>query len=318
MTGAIMSMLTDTGYCHLGEGIFYVSGSIDMPANSTLCGCGDKTHIRLLHTVANGYCVKMKDFCTVKDVSFSGNYNALSPTSEGTRDAIWFVAGYESTPQTKTKHSVIENVKIRNFSGKGLYCYETSASPEDGLYVTNLFVSGCYAGVYVGRYSEFHKFTNICTAGSCYYGVINNGGNNAFTACTFRAAYVGFYIDGTLPNSGHGVINGCEFAHIGGNQGSAITLSGVSNGFIISNTLIGYGSITVNSSKGINFSNCWLGPGTTGAGATIRVSSGDLVMFNGCVFMSDSTLAPDIAVNNNTKVKFVNCYGADTGNAISA
>lgn len=58
--------------------------------------------------------------------------------------------------------------------------------------------------------------------------------------------------------------------------------------------------------------------GTTGAGATIVVTGGNTVMFVGCVFMYDENYVPDINITNNTKVKFVNCYGSVSCNAITA
>lgn len=315
MTGAIMSMLTDTGYCHLGEGIFYVSGNIDMPAGSVLCGCGDKSQIRLLQSTETGYCVKLTDYSTIKDVSFSGSYSSITPTSLGTRDAIHFVGGYSSDPQVRCSHCVLDNVIVRDFSGNGIFCDETSISPKDGLYAINCYLENCYAGVNINRYSEFHKFTNICTDG-CYYGVINNGGNNVFTSSTFRASQIGFYIDGTSPNNAHGTINGCTFCHIGGNTGSAITFNGITAGFLVANCQFWYNSIDLTNSSGIVFDGCEFGGGITGSGASINISGGNTIMFDGCVFMDDVDKPPVITIANNTKVKFVGCYGSVSGNAI--
>lgn len=315
MTGAIMSMLTETGYCHLGEGIFYISGNIDMPAGSVLCGCGDKTQIRLLQSTTAGYCIKLTDYSTIKDLSLSGSYNTITPTSNGTRDGIHFVGGYSSDPQVRCSHCVIDNVIVRNFSGSGLYCDETSISPEHGLYATNLYFANCYAGINIHKYSEFHKFTNICTT-DCYYGVINNGGNNVFTACTFRATSIGFYIDGSQANSAHGTLNGCSFCHIGGNTGSAITFSGVTAGFLIANCQFWYNSIDLTNSSGVVFDGCEFGNGITGSGATINISGGNTIMFDGCVFMDDVNKPPVITITSNSKVKFVGCYGSVSGNGI--
>ena len=293
MTGPIMSMLNDTGYCHLGEGIFYVSGSIDK-------------------STTTGYCVKLTDYSTIKDVSFSGSYSAITPTTEGTRNGVHFVGGYESTPQKRCSHCVIDNVIFRNFSGAGLLCDETSISPEHGLYATNLYFTNCYAGIHIRRYSEFHKFTNICTT-DCYYGVINNGGNNVFTACTFRATNTAFYIDGTAPNSAHGTINGCTFCHTGSNAGSAITMEDVTAGFIVSACQFWYNSVDLSNCKGIAFSGCEFGNGITGSGKVIEISGGDTIMFTGCIFKDD----PVITISNNSKVKFTGCFERDSGDEVT-
>lgn len=313
MTGAIMSMLTDVGYCHLGEGIFYVSGGIDMPANSMLCGCGDKTQIRLLQSTSSGYCVKLTDYSTIKDVSFSGSRSSIAPTSAGTRDAIRFVGGYTSTPQVRTQHCTIDNVVIRNFSGSGIYCNNTSLSPEHGLYATNVYVTNCYAGIYIYDYSDFHKFTNICT-NACYYGVINNGGNNVFTACTFRATNTGFYVDGTKYNPGHGTLNGCTFCHIGGNAGSAITMENVGAGFVVSGCQFWYNTVDLTGCQGVVFSGCEFGNGITGTNAIINISGGKTIMFNGCMFRYSDPVINGLATND--KVKFNGCYEAESGDVV--
>lgn len=317
MTGAIMSMLNDTGYCHLGEGIFYVSGNIDMPEGSMLCGCGKKTVIRLLQSVTTGYCVKIGKYCTIKDISFEGARSFAVPSTKGTRNGIAFMADYDASPSVTTEHCMISNVWCKFFSGAGIYCHNTSINYAKGVHVTNAFIDACYAGIDIDYYSEFNKFVNVCTSW-CKYGCINNGGNNVFSSCTFHATDVGFYIDGTQPNHGHGTLTGCTFCHIGSNTGVAINLSGVTNGFVIDACQIWYNSIVITNSSGIIVSNCEMGRGTTGAGATITISSGTAILFVGCMFMADSSYAPDITVSNNNKVVFANCYGSDTGNAITA
>lgn len=323
MTGAIMSMLTDTGYCHLGEGIFYVSGNIDMPEKSTLCGCGEKTEIRLLSSVASGYVVKMESYNTVKDIKFSGSYNSLTPTANGGRSAICFQADYDGTDTGTaytTNQCMISNVWIHNFSGSGIHCHNSSISVSRGLYVTNAFILRCYAGINIDYYSEFNKFTNVCTA-SCYYGVINNGGNNVFTACTFHATSIGFYVDGTQPNAAHGTINGCTFCHIGSNDGTAILMNGVESGFIVSDCQFWYNAISLTNCQGILFDGCMFGRGITSDGAvsaSITVNGGNLVLFSGCMFHLDTTRPPRITVVNNTKTVFSGCYGTESGSAITA
>ena len=317
MTAAIMSMLTDTGYCHLGEGIFYVSGNIDMPEGSVLCGCGKKTVVRLLQSTTTGYCVKIGKYCTIENVSFEGARSLTLPATKGTRNGIAFMADYDGSPSVTTDHCMIDNVWLRYFTGAGIYCHNTSIRYDKGLYATNVFINTCYVGIDIDYYSEFNKFVNVCTSW-CKYGCINNGGNNVFTSCTFHASDTGFYIDGSQPNSAHGTITGCTFCHIGSNAGKAIDIRSVTAGFIIDACQFWYNSINVSDSSGIVVSNCEMGRGTTGAGATINITNGDTVMFVGCVFINDILYEPDITVTNNTKVKFVNCYGSMSGNIITA
>lgn len=323
MSAAIMAMLTSTGYCHLGEGIFYVSGNIDMPSGSTLCGCGEKSIIKLLESVNNGYCVKMRDHCTIKDVRFKGSYSSISPTVNGNRNAIHFTANYDGTGEGgsyTTKTCMISNVWISYFSGSGLYCHNTGINYSQGLIVNNLWISRCYAGVNIDYYSEFHKFTNV-VAVYCYIAVINNGGNNNFVNCTFHGTHAGFYINGAMPNAAHGVIDGCTFCHIGSNNGDAILFENVSAGFVISNSQFWYNALRFNDCQSILVSGCEFGRGISNDGnvsASIYVTNGNGIIFSGCLFHLDVTRPPKIEIVNNTKTVFANCYGGESGNIITA
>jgi hypothetical protein len=238
----------------------------------------------------------------------------------GGRDAIHFVAntsGTEPGAQETTEHCFINNLWIHNFSGSGIYCHNTSINYAQGLYATDIAISRCYAGINIDYKSEFCKFAHICTSW-CYYGCINNGGNNVFTACTFHATHIGFYVDGTQVNAAHGTIDACTFCHIGSNAGSAITFDNITAGFIVSNSQFWYDSIDLTNCSGIVFSGCLFGRGTTGQGAVINVDGGGLALFSGCVFNNDVARPPQITVINDAKAVFSGCYGGVSGNEITA
>lgn len=320
MAPAIMAMLTETGYCHLGEGIFYVSG-IDMPEGSTLCGCGYKTEIRLLSSVTSGYAIKMTAYNAVSDLRVTGSYATPTISIQGARSGIAFIAnfdGNEGDTTYKTEHCMLCNVWISKFQNSGIYCHNTSQTYRQGLHASNVFVSLCWCGINIDYNSEFNKFVNVLTA-MCIRGCMNNGGNNVFTSCTFYGTKIAFYVDGTQPNSAHGTINGCTFCHAGSSKGSAITMTDVTAGFVISDCQIHYNSIDLTDCYGISFVGCEFGKGiNSGKGATINIDGGGLVLFNGCMFIGDDDYPPEIAITNNTKVRFNGCYGSETGNAITA
>lgn len=320
MTPAIMAMLQQTGYCHLGEGIFYVSGNIDMPEGSTLEGCGRSSIIRLLSSVEAGYAIKIERYNTISNVKIEGERSTTSKPSQGTRTGVLFKSnddGQEGETERDSQCCMMSNVWIGGFSDSGLKCHNTSMSVNRGLYAVNLYIVTCWAGLNIDYRSEFNKFVNYNTT-MCQYGCINNGGNNVFTSCTFGGYSVGFYIDGTKRNSAHGTINGCTFCHVGSNTGKAIQMEDVVNGFVVSECQVWYCSIDLTDCTGIAFVGCEFGRGTTGEGATINVSGGALIMFNGCMFMNDINNPPDITITNNDKVKFDACYGSASGNAITA
>ena len=319
MSSVINARLQSDGFCALAPGTFYVSG-IEMPAHSEIKGCGEGTIIRLLDNVTSGIAIKMSSYCSVSDVAISGNDSDIDADPIGGRTGIGFIGNYDGTDEGETyqtDHCMISNVWIRSFSGSGIQCHNTSINYAKGLYVENAFIYNCHIGINIDYYSEFNKFTNVCVAW-CWYACVNNGGNNVFTACTFHATNTGFYIDGSKPNTGHGILNGCTFCHIGSNTGRAINMVSVPFGFVISNCQFWYNSIRVVGSKSIVFSGCEFGNGTTGLGMNISISGGALVLFSGCVFHNDVAKPPQITIENNTKTHFDSCYGGESGNAITA
>ena len=324
MTGAIMSMLTNTGYCHLSPGIFYVSGNIDMPDNSMLEGCGKKTIIRLLASVTSGYVIKPHAYSQIRNLTLSGSYSPLTSFDSqiGTRHGINFEAGYGVDDDT-TAHCMVDNIWIENFNGSGIRCYRSSINYARGIYVSQAFINRCHTGINIELLSEFNRFVNVCVTRG-YIACLNNGGNNFFTSCVFHATYAGFVMDdsdGTHGNNAHGVAVGCEFPHIGNDTGIAIYINNIINGYVFADCEIGPCSVEIINSEGIVFDGMAFVRGVTDEtgrhDATITISGGNTIMFDGCVFMFDDEAPPKITISNNTKVKFTNCYGSVTGNAIT-
>lgn len=318
-TADIINHLNLYGYCELGEGIFYTSG-IEMPEGSSLTGQGRATILRLLESVSAGAAVTMHKWNSLSNMRISGTAGSdIAPTTNGGRNGVAFVGNYDGTDDGDaytTSRCSLDNVAIVNFSGSGIYCHNTSINVRQGLYASQFYVTNCWAGINIDYYSEFNKFVNGCMS-LCRYACRNNGGNNNFVNCTFHASLTAFYIDGAQPNSGHGVIDGCTFCHTGSNSGTAISINNCSNGFVISASQIWYNSVSISASEGIVFDGCEFGRGTTGAGAVINITGGQLVMFTGCVFMNDVAYPPRISISSNGKVRFTGCYGSKSGNVIA-
>ena len=310
MTSAIMAMLTSTGYCHLGPGIFYVSGNIDMPADSMLEGCGKQTIIRLLQTVTSGYIVRMHTRSTVKNLTFSGGYNQLdiSSSSIGGRKGINYIGNRDGqstgvTPSTCTC-CMIQGCWFENLDS-GFYGYNAGGGLQEGVICNDCYFFRCKAGINIDYWTEYCKFTN-CIMFQCYFACINNGGNNVFTACTFHGV-IGFVIDnssGTKANSAHGTVNGCTFNHIDNmnhpetlGNGYGVKVIDTTAGFVFSACQFWYGKVYVESSKGVQFSDCEFG-----GYPTIETSGGDCVFFDGCLFQG----TPSLSITS--PVKFDNCY----------
>jgi len=306
MTSAIMAMLTETGYCHLGEGIFYVSGSIDMPVGSTLVGCGHKTIIRLLSSVQSGYIVKLGSSCTIKDLSLSGGYTAPTISAEdpvGNRHGVFFKGnadGEEGETVYTTANCILTGLRISNFAGGGITCHNTGYNHNSSILATNCIIYNCHAGINIDYFSEYNRFTNMMIF-NCHYACVNNGGNNIFVNCTFQGI-AGFIIDNSendKPNSAHGSCVGCSFNHQNNNVGNAIELYGVTSGFVFTGCQFFYGMLYMENSSGIVIDSC-----NFGQNEAITVLDGGLIMFANDCFGN----APTITIQNNNIVKFINSF----------
>lgn len=315
MTGAIMSMLNDTGYCHLAPGIFYVSGNIDMPEGSELVGCGRDTIVRLLSSTSTGYIVRASQYNTVRDIRFSGGYSdpGITVGTVGTRHGIAFIGNDDGadTSIPAAQPSSINNCWFENFIGSGIYCHNAGNSPYQALMVSDCVIRNCRAGINIDYRSEYMKFVNNVIT-RCYYACINNGGNNIFINCTFHGT-IGMQLHAGY-NTGHGSAVGCIFNHSDNwndasrlGNGIGIQINGVNNGFVFTGCQIWYSQIEVRNSRGVSFNDCQFGGGTP----KITITGSYGAFFNGCIFHA----TPDITKNAGTR--FNNCYLDSTSTIIS-
>lgn len=312
----IATMLSTNGVCRLGSGTYYI-GNLDMPVSSSIIGIGASTVIHLLDSITNGYAIKMNTRCCVKDLRIVGadSYTAqtLNAQTPGNRTGIlWTGTGMETIPA----YGIVSNVRFEYIQGSGIKCVDTSQVYRRKIEVANCYFMWCDAGVNIERESEFNQFIN-CTFGGCYYGAINNGGNNYFCNCNFTSNIKQFVIDnssGTLPNVAHSGITSCDFAHAMGideeghttsNQGTHIEILGIGNyGFSFIGCNLGFGKVNLVDSGGIMFEGCtWAGA----AYNNIYITRGSGVFFNSCLFGSQYSFN----IVDNTKVKFFNCWTKD-------
>ena len=320
MTPAIMAMLSGAGYCHLGPGIFYVSGNIDIPTGATLEGCGNNTCIRLLSSVTSGYICRLKEYGKVRSIRFSGGYNAgdISTPDIGGRKGVIFIGNRdgqdsEVTPTT-TKCSQITGCTFENLDS-GIYGYNAGGGLQEGLIVSDCYITRCKAGINLDYWTEYCKFSNVVTF-QCYFACINNGGNNVFVGCTFHGVE-GFVLDnsaGNKSNQGHGSVIGCTFNHIDNmnrpqeaGRGLGIKMIGNTAGFVFSGCQLWYGEVYVENSRGVSFADCLFGGGSI----EITTTGSYPLFLNGCTFQS----APNVSAE--TAPKYTGCY-TFTGDSVNA
>lgn len=307
-TAEIVAMLTSLGVCRLGKGTYYVNG-IDMPNGTSIIGAGNATKL-LLSGTSDGYAIKMGQDCTVSDCFIAGSNGIVTLSSTiGGRHGILWQGNYTQTQASSQQpaRGFISNVRIGHFTGGGITCYDTGYGTYNNLEVSNVFITNCGAGINISYFSEFHKFTNVRTP-TCYYGCVNNGGNNTFVNCDFSGCILGFLMDNSTNqsiNNSHGSCIGCVFNHSDSNNGIGIKILNCDNGYVFSGCQIFYSQVDIEDSDGVVVSSSNFGS----TNCTITISGGGAVLFNGNMHET----APTITVTNNDKVHFVNCYVRSTG-----
>lgn len=308
-TGDIQTLLNTTGACHLGSGVFYVTG-ITIPTGGLLTGSGKGTRLVLADSVTDGYAVKIGTYGTVQDMSICGaaswNAKAADVTNDvGTRDGLIF-EGLASTSGAVPYRSTVEAVMFFNLSGSAIRCENTGYDPASCLNVSDVYAFWCGCGVNIAYWSEFNRFTNV-NADNCGYGCINNGGNNVFVNCAFNSNNVGILMDnstGQSRNNSHGTFAGCSINHSGGNTGTAIKMVGMENGQIFSACQIFYGKIVIDRCAGVRFVGA-----NIGRQVPMEITNSTVVVFSDCNMYSAD--ASPLTKSGNTTLKFSGCYCKD-------
>lgn len=312
-TADIQAMLSATGVCHLGPGLFIVSG-IDIPSYGSLIGSGNATMVRLNEEVTTGYTIKLQNQSSVSKLRVSGSLNAPTLSSTiGTRNGIIFTGNFtpDNPSGTTYRRSMINEVVISNFTGSGILCSKTGTPYNANILVSDVFVLGCNAGINIDFYSEFHRFNN-CAVTGCYYGLIDNGGNNNFSNCDFSGNRIGITIDNSTDqsvNNSHGSFVNCSINHSFSdagvmNKGIAIKLLKSNLGEIFTGTQIFYGEIVIDECIGVRFIGA-----NIGSDVPITITDSTVVTFSDSTFKEapDSATSP-VTLSGNTAVVFDNCY----------
>lgn len=300
-TNEILTSLKENGCCFLGNGIFVVK-NLDMPVGSMLSGCGNSTVLMFDTKADEGYAVKLNTFCSVKNMQISGSETDIELKEElGKRHGIMWSGNFSTDKGDYTERGTVNNLYIHGFSGGGITENNTGYATTAGLNVSDCYIWNCCAGVNIIYWSEFNRYTNVCSTHN-YYGCINNGGNNVFVNCGFSKNVVGIYmynIDHCSPNNSHGNFVGCTIDHSDNNNGFGIKLINMKNSHAFTSCQCFFSSIYIEDCDGILFSDFC----SRGEEDRIVVKGGGAVSFNNCVWCN----APKIEIENNDSVYFNGC-----------
>ena len=300
-TKEIEQALLETGVCRLGSGDFYVK-NLTMPDNSMIVGNGAATRLILPEDVTEGYIINLKTRCTVKDVFLVGSEeNIKLCETPGTRHGIVFEDPSDKPGSEAPSYGTVENCHFKGFSGGAITCRSTGYDYNDSMNVSNCWMTNCGVGINIPYWSEFHRFTNVSVMG-CWYGCINNGGNNMFSNCNFSGNEMGMLMDNSRKqskNETHGSAIGCVFNHSGNNKGTGIRILGTRNGFIFSGCQVFYSKIELDNVEGTVFDSF-----NFGRNEVIDIKGGGTALFTNCIFGT----APNVMIADNEYTKFINCY----------
>lgn len=303
-TSDIISLLESQGICRLGSGVFYVKNLV-MPVGSRITGQGKITKIVLDST--GEFALQMDSFCKIDNVYITGALNEITPLEQiGSRNGIVW-AGTYSINQEAPYMALISDIWIDRFTGSGIKLIDTGYSSLTNIMCSNVYIRNCSAGVNISYWSEFNKFVNV-KCHSCWYGCINNGGNNMFANCDFSSNILGFLIDNSenqSPNNSHGSCVGCVFNHSDSNTGIGIKLLKADSGFMFSGCQFFYSKIHSYDSYGIVFNACDFGYNN----CNIIIENGGAHLFANNIFQNK----PPITVTGNNKTHFVNNYNKTSG-----
>ena len=244
------------------------------------------------------------------NISASSGYSVTINNAElytitsmfGTRTGILW-----ETPSAK--NGVVTNCMIERFDCAGILARDTGGGVDCNLYISDIFVRNCIAGLYIQKNSEFLRVCNNTFVRN-FYGILTRGGNTYVSNCGLDANRVGLQVDNEEgSNGGHGSISNCSINHADNNTGYGLIIKGTGRE-LITNCNFYYAKVKLLSTNGNVISNCGFGSDT---GIEIDAGNGRCNMITDCMFR---TRANAITVTSGI-VKVNNCWTRE-GNEVVA
>ena len=251
MTALLTEASKNNKTIRFNDGEYIFSSTIKVPSNVSLIG-NTKTVFKPASTsLTTLMSMDASDNVFLSHLILDGGLTAR-PSAEGTQVGL---------SMSKVRRVNIENVEFKGWSKQGFFSGTTSSfgNVADGKFFLQLQVTNCrfyfnYCGMYLDYRAEYNQFLN-CVWGENYIGTINCGGNNAYVSCQWNANTTGFKMENSGSNPAHGGCNGCTFNH---NYSNAIQIDNCVNGWTFEGCQVFYGSIVLNSCKGVVFNgNIW-------------------------------------------------------------
>lgn len=255
--------------CRLAPGEYYVD---TMVIFGRLEGAGiNKTTLiyKDANSVELNYAIRLREKASLSNLTLTKYHDQSEVDEDGwitpVEDYSLGQNGIRIEGENDIDHLIVENVRVTNFEGCGLFLRHTGVSPTMGANFVNVWTEHCGAGIYVGELAEFSIFV-ACRTMYNYTGAVIMGGNHRFVGCDFSSNEVCVAMPdadgyGSSSNDAHGIIDGCGMVHSGNysvkNEGYTFKIGAQSSTEIISNCIIANGKIDVKDrGYGLQFNGC--------------------------------------------------------------
>lgn len=292
--------LTQAHRCILGVGTFYSGTTISMEAGDVLAGVGSELSTLIYTGAANA--IEAAYGCTIETLGLKGTAVDIEISSDTGKNGI-YVTGESS--------DALEGLRIRNcllssFGGSAIKALNTGY-PTRGFMLDSCRIRNCWAGINLDQKTEYWKISNVISTG-CYYGIIDNGGNNLISNSGFDSNTVGMWIDdvsGSHSNNTHGSISNCSFNH---NTQAALVTTGtganlLESGMVFTGCQFWFSGLNIDHAYGFSFCDCNFGTTTP-----VTINASQSIIFANCLFRTASDSPFTITNSSGNVIKRFNCY----------
>lgn len=150
------------------------------------------------------------------------------------------------------KKSTINGVRINAFANYGLYPANTGEARQRTLSASDVKISNCFYGFYLGvQVAEYTTWSN-CHARECKFGVVIASGNISWMGGALNDNYRAVHVT-DAPNNAHGSMVGTLLNHA---QEAMIFCEGVTHGFSFIGCQMFDGTVVLDDCYGVQIMGC--------------------------------------------------------------
>lgn len=249
---AIQSAISSGFPVYFSQKNYRITTALTVPSNTRLIGSGAGS---IISVTTNITCLALQgNQISISGLTFQGNDGNSSQIGISIiGNGAFTLERWGITVTDCRAFDMGTGFYTNNIVGSG-----GATNHQGGVQFSNCIASSCVLqGFFMDARGEYNSMSN-CNAYTCGTGVRFIGGNNTYTGGQITDCTTGLIIAAGT-NDGHGVISGVKINH----NTTNVNISGLTNGFTISNCEFFSGNITVGTSVGVRFIGCDFGLVTT-------------------------------------------------------